>query len=150
MRRFDRNEPAQPSTLEELHMAALCLLGEDGTIIKGWEIASQPLAVGRDESAEAIINDETLSRRHFVIWRQLDKYLIKDLSSRTGTSVDGKPIRATMLHHNDFISAGHSLFLFSEHPLSGAVAKFARSPAYDPMFLPAVRAAKPPEGDTSA
>ena len=59
-------------------MADLCLLAEDGTVAERWNIGDQPMAVGRDETADITIRDGTLSRRHFLIWREGDSFLIKD------------------------------------------------------------------------
>src|SRR5690242_19862947 len=96
-------------------MATLCLLGDDGTTTKRWEIRDQPLAVGRDQSADIQINDESLSRLHFSIAREGTHFLLKDLKSQNGTSVDGKPVRTPVkLRHHDCIVAGRTVFVFSE------------------------------------
>jgi pSer/pThr/pTyr-binding forkhead associated (FHA) protein len=94
-------------------MASLCLLDDVGAIAQRWEVAGQPLAVGRDASADVKINDESLSRRHFVILREGENYVRKDLESEHGTWVGGKRTRAgAKLRHNECISAGRTLFLF--------------------------------------
>ena len=100
----------------ELVMATLTLLGDDGAMAQRWELLEQPLAVGRDESADVKIDDAALSRRHFLIVRQGDAYVLHDLNSQNGTWVDGQRATstATRLHHHDCILAGRSLFLFSE------------------------------------
>jgi len=95
-------------------MASLCLLSEDGATAERWELGDDPLAVGRDASADVIIEDASLSRRHFVIQRQGQDYLLKDLNSQNGTWVDGQRALATKLHHHDCILAGRTLFVFSE------------------------------------
>jgi len=97
-------------------MAALCLLDDVGLIAERWELTDQPVAVGRDESADVKINDDSLSRRHFVIVREGQHYLLKDLNSQNGTWVAGRRAQATKLRHNDCIAAGRTLFLFSDHP----------------------------------
>ena len=97
-------------------MASLCLLAEDGRKAGSWELGPRPLAVGRGESADIIINDASLSRRHFQIVREGDEYLLRDLNSRNGTFVDGKRAAATKLRHHDCILAGRTLFLFTEQP----------------------------------
>lgn len=82
-----------------------------------WEIGDQPVAVGRDDSADVQINDESLSRRHFLIARQGESYLLQDLDSQNGTWVDGQRARTVRLHHHDCIAAGRT-FLFSERCLT--------------------------------
>ncbi len=95
-------------------MASLCLLGEDGATTQRWELGAKPLEVGRDETADIVIEDESLSRRHFVIMQDGAHYLLKDLNSQNGTWVDGKQAEITRLTHHDCILAGRTLFLFSE------------------------------------
>ena len=95
-------------------MATLCLLGEDGTMTQRWEIGEQPLAIGRDESADIQIHDESLSRRHFSVARNGNGYVLNDLKSQNGTSVDGKRVQSVKLRHHDCIVAGRTVFLFSE------------------------------------
>ena len=97
-------------------MASLCLLDEDGTTAGRWELGDQPLAVGREASADIIIDDQTLSRRHFVIQSDGTDYLLIDLESQNGTFVDGKLVRRepAKLRHHVCIAAGRSLFMFSQ------------------------------------
>jgi pSer/pThr/pTyr-binding forkhead associated (FHA) protein len=95
-------------------MASLCLLDEIGAVASQWELGALPLAIGRDESAEVRIDDPALSRRHFLIERQGEKYVLRDLHSQNGTWVDGQPASTTQLHHCDCIAAGKSLFVFRE------------------------------------
>ena len=103
-------------------MADLCLLTEDGAVAQKWEIGDQPVAVGRDDTADVTIHDDTLSRRHFLIWREGAGFLIKDLKSQNGTWVDGQRANGVKLCHNVCIAAGRTLFMFSEHPLPASPA----------------------------
>jgi two-component system, NtrC family, sensor kinase len=95
-------------------MANLSLLAEDGLAAERWELGDQPLAVGRGATADVIVDDAALSRRHFLILKDAAGYLLKDLDSQNGTWVDGQPAKATRLHHHDCILAGRTLFMFSE------------------------------------
>lgn len=98
-------------------MADLYLLAEDGAVAQRWAIGDQPTAVGRDETADITIRDDTLSRRHFMIWREGDRFLVKDLNSQNGTWVDGQRVQGTTLRDDVRIAAGHTLFMFSKHSL---------------------------------
>jgi pSer/pThr/pTyr-binding forkhead associated (FHA) protein len=108
------------------------LLDDDGTMAQQWELGDGPLAVGRDESADVRIDDQTLSRRHFLIEREGENYLLKDLNSQNGTWVDGRraSASATRLRHHDCIVAGRTLFLFSQH-------RPTRKASADPLAAPA-------------
>ena len=98
---------------EQTFMASLCLLNEDGVTAQKWDLGEQPVSVGRGAAANIRINDASLSRRHFLITREGQDYLLKDLNSRNGTFVDGRPAKTTRLQHHDCIVAGRTVFLFS-------------------------------------
>ena len=105
-------------------MAGLCLLDDNGQIAQHWELGDQPVAVGRDNTADVVVPDNTLSRRHFLIWREGEDFLIKDLNSQNGTWVDGQRAQMTKLRHDVCILAGRTLFMFSEHlPAVGTIVK---------------------------
>ena len=95
-------------------MAHLCLLDEDGAVKQRWEIGDQPMAVGRDEAADVMVPDNSLSRHHFQIWREGSQFLIKDLNSQNGTFVDGERAKSTKLEHDVCIVAGQTVFMFSD------------------------------------
>jgi pSer/pThr/pTyr-binding forkhead associated (FHA) protein len=99
---------------EDLSMATLCLLNIDGALVAQWEITDHPVTVGRGASANIRIEDDGLSRRHFMVVHEDGDYLIRDLSSRNGTWVHGQRAVSTRLSHNDCILAGHMLFRFCE------------------------------------
>lgn len=116
-------------------MAELCLLDENGAVTQCWALGDQPVAVGRDAAADVPIPDDTLSRRHFLIWREGPGFLIKDLGSQNGTWVDGERAQGTKLSHNVCIVAGRTVFMFCEHRLhpratpSGAAPVLPAAPA---------------------
>ena len=95
-------------------MASLCLLTEDGATAERWELGDEQVAVGRDESADVIIDDQALSRRHFLIRRKGTSFVLKDLNSQNGTWVDGQRAQEANLHHHDCILAGRTLFMFHQ------------------------------------
>ena len=104
-------------------MASLCLLDENGIMARRWELGDKPLAVGRGKAADVIIEDATLSRRHFVVEREGDGYCLKDLNSQNGTWVDGRRAQSTKLRHHDCILAGRTIFMFSEQAAAALVAQ---------------------------
>ena len=128
-------------------MAELYLLAEDGAVAQWWEIGDQPVAVGRDDTADVTIPDDTLSRRHFLIWREGDSFLIKDLNSQNGTWVGGQRAQGTKLFHNVCIAAGRTLFMFSEHRLPASAAlNSLTAPSEITFILPAALAAQTEAG----
>lgn len=111
-------------------MPTLCLINDaDGSMADRWEMVDQPLTVGRGDRANVKIDDETLARRHFMIVREGERYLIEDLHSQKGTWVNGRPILASKLQHTECIVAGRTLFLFKAQP---AVARAVFKPLTGP------------------
>ena len=130
-------------------MAELCLLDENGAVAERWEIGNHPVAVGRDETANVLIPDGTLSRRHFLIWQQGESFLIKDLGSQNGTWVDGQRAQGTKLKHNVCIVAGRTVFMFCEQHLRVGEARTSRAaPSETALVLPAALAAQTALGAT--
>ncbi len=132
-------------------MAELCLLDENGAITERWEIGNHPMAVGRDESSDVLISDDTLSRRHFLIWQQGESFLLKDLGSQNGTWVDGQRAKRAKLTHNVCIVAGRTVFVFCEHHLhTGEAQTPLAAPPDTTIVLPAALAAQPSLAPTQA
>ncbi len=132
-------------------MADLCLLDEDGAVAQRWRLGDQPVAVGRGETSEVTIPDNTLSRRHFLIWHEGEGFLIKDLGSQNGTWVAGQRTQGTKLSHNVCIVAGRTVFMFCERSLhTGAARKPLAAPRDTQLVLPAVVSAQPAPGPARA
>jgi pSer/pThr/pTyr-binding forkhead associated (FHA) protein len=119
-------------------MATLYQIDNDGSRTERWEIDDEPVIVGRSAQAKVSIEDEGLSRRHFLILRDGDGYLIKDLSSRNGTWVDGRRVFAEKLRHNDCILAGNTLFLFADPPAPAPTPCWPRTGPHGTVIMSAV------------
>jgi|SRR6516225_8715774 pSer/pThr/pTyr-binding forkhead associated (FHA) protein len=102
-------------------MAFLYQVRSDGTRIRHWELGADPLVVGRGDIAGASIEDDSLSWAHFLITREGDSYCLIDLKSSNGTWIDGERVLAGKLHSSQTISAGGSLFYFSDAPIDTPV-----------------------------
>lgn len=71
--------------------------------------ADTPLTIGRSESSALCIPDKKISRRHAEIVSDGENIFITDLSSRTGTRVNGRPIQQrTPLCIGDTIQIGET------------------------------------------
>ncbi len=69
---------------------------------------------GRDESNNIVISgDQSISRNHFTITKDGDKYFVKDENSRHGTFLNGKQLFALEeVNDGDVLKVGVSLFWF--------------------------------------
>lgn len=68
---------------------------------------------GRGENNTNMIPDMAMSRHHFEIVKQPDEsYLVRDLGSSNGTTLNGTLIKEAALFHGDRLEAGKSLMEF--------------------------------------
>jgi pSer/pThr/pTyr-binding forkhead associated (FHA) protein len=100
-----------------MNMATLYQIRDDGSREEHWQISNKPVVVGRSGQAQVSIGDDGISRRHFLIVRDGEDYVIKDLNSRNGTWVEGRRVVAEKLRHNDCILAGRTQFVFADPPV---------------------------------
>lgn len=62
--------------------------------------------IGRDAGCEVSLSDGGVSRRHAVIEREGDGFVIRDLGSGNGTFVDGTGITSAALHSGEALRFG--------------------------------------------
>jgi len=69
--------------------------------------------IGRDEACEVSLLDESASRRHAVVLRRGDRFLVKDLGSRNGTRVQGEKTQGEkLLRSGDEVALGTTRLRF--------------------------------------
>lgn len=71
-----------------------------------------PVIIGRQAGATLKIGNASVSRRHAVIEKEGDRFVIADLGSRNGTFVNDVPVRRRELQHGDRVRIGESQFFF--------------------------------------
>ena len=75
------------------------------------------LSLGRDFSSDVQLNDGQVSRKHAVIQRMQDVYVVIDQGSTNGTYVNGQRIELpTLLAHGTIIAIGFTHFRVQSHP----------------------------------
>jgi len=107
-------------------MASLWLLDENGLRSQEWDLGEESVAIGRGESADVIVEDDTLSRRHFMVVRSGEFFEVHDLESQNGTWVDGQRAGRVPVRHHNCIQAGRSVFLFHDPSNAGPSAPLPR------------------------
>ncbi|HEX6188853.1 MAG TPA: sigma 54-interacting transcriptional regulator, partial [Pyrinomonadaceae bacterium] len=99
-----------------------------------------PVLIGRQTGANLRIRNAAVSRRHALIEKDGDKYIIADLDSRNGTFVNDMPVKRCELHHGDRVQIGESQFFFliedTEDPSQTSEIRFDETPL---LGSPAVR-----------
>ena len=76
-------------------------------------INTECVIVGRSKQADVSVEDDKLSRNHFMVVKSEGKFEIKDLNSANGLIVNGKKTRQAVLTGNDRIKAGETTFHLS-------------------------------------
>src|SRR4030095_12567931 len=71
--------------------------------------------IGRETSAQLCIAESAVSRRHSLVEKRDDSYVINDLDSLNGTFVNDVPIKTGVLQHGDRVRIGESQFLLLLH-----------------------------------
>ncbi|PIR20308.1 MAG: hypothetical protein COV45_07095 [Deltaproteobacteria bacterium CG11_big_fil_rev_8_21_14_0_20_47_16] len=70
--------------------------------------------IGRDPTTDLPIEEYVISRRHAKIERRDDGLYIKDIGSKNGTYLNGKPIKEARLQDGDRISLGTIVLIFRD------------------------------------
>jgi pSer/pThr/pTyr-binding forkhead associated (FHA) protein len=102
-------------------MAFLYHIKTDGSPPDCWVVGEKPLVLGRGDCADAYVEDDALSRGHFLIVREQEEFFLIDLSSANGVWINGERISARKLQAREFIQAGDSQFCFSREPVTADV-----------------------------
>src|SRR5579871_253833 len=104
---------SQSDKLPAQNMAAR-LIAVAGPVPKTeFPLGDEEAVIGRDVAATICVNSRSASRRHCIVWRNGDQYLIKDLGSSNGTLVNGLPVTECVLRHGDRIAISDALFVFA-------------------------------------
>jgi len=72
------------------------------------------LTIGRSYDNGLILPDAFVSSRHARIEKRAQGYVLKDMRSQNGTSVNGTKVVEAYLHNNDRVLIGETCFLFSK------------------------------------
>jgi len=84
------------------------------------EAQSDRITIGRDPDADIPLSSRAASRRHCLVVRAGDQYLVRDLGSHNGTLVNGVPINERVLENGDQITVVDSVFAFVRDGREGA------------------------------
>ncbi|MBK5227278.1 MAG: DUF3662 and FHA domain-containing protein [Actinobacteria bacterium] len=92
--------------------ATLVVLGGDGNETERISITKAPVTIGRMSSNDVVLSDQNVSRKHAEIRHEGGRWLIVDLGSTNGTSVNGKLAREHSLGGGDRITFGSTELIF--------------------------------------
>lgn len=101
------------------------------------------LTIGRDEGAGLVLSDVDASRSHVEIARDEDGASARDLSSKNGLIVNGKPMRERRLKHGDILGIGRNLLMY-EDPAEQAIKELDGQPDLTITRTREAKASAPP------
>lgn len=73
---------------------------------RSWSLSEEPLVVGRDSDCAVCLDNTSVSRRHCLMAVEEGEVFVRDLDSRNGTLVNGRPVRESPLTIGDEVSVG--------------------------------------------
>jgi len=100
----------------------LKLLNDNQSVSKEFELTSDEIVIGREDSADLTIPAQAVSRQHAMLTRKGDAYEIKDLGSSNGTFVNGQKLSGSrLLKNGDQVKLGQITTLAYEAPVTESV-----------------------------
>ncbi|MFN2587321.1 MAG: FhaA domain-containing protein [Actinomycetota bacterium] len=92
--------------------ARLVVLDEGGKAGETIEVTKAPVVIGRMSTNDVVLSDPNVSRRHAELRRDGDRWVLVDLGSTNGTTVNGKLAREHELNHGDRLMFGSTRIRF--------------------------------------
>ena len=92
--------------------AQLVVLDSEGNRKETISITRDPIVIGRLSTSDVVLADSNVSRRHAEVRRDGSRWMIVDLGSTNGTTVNGKLAREQTLKDGDRIAFGTSELIF--------------------------------------
>jgi pSer/pThr/pTyr-binding forkhead associated (FHA) protein len=87
---------------------------EDGDDVVFLPLAGDLVHIGRSPTADIVLDDASVSRRHALIARRGERTVILDDRSRNGVHVNGRRVTEAELRDGDTIVCGHVTLRFVE------------------------------------
>jgi pSer/pThr/pTyr-binding forkhead associated (FHA) protein len=78
-----------------------------------YQLNKQTLVIGSRNTSDVLIPGDTVSNSHAVIFVRDGRRYVRDLTSISGTTVNGKPIRETELRHGDEIRIASARLVYN-------------------------------------
>ncbi len=101
---------ATSQSLKTIRLDVLAGPATDSVIVS----SVKPHIIGRGGQSDVRLMDETVSRRHAQVWMAADTWLISDLESRHGTTLNGVPLagnQASPIKDGDLVGIGPWTFI---------------------------------------
>jgi pSer/pThr/pTyr-binding forkhead associated (FHA) protein len=87
---------------------------EDGDKVMVMPLSAEITHIGRNPSADIVLDDASVSRRHALVTRRGERTVILDDRSLNGVAVNGKRVGEADLQDGDAITVGRVLLQYIE------------------------------------
>ena len=67
----------------------LCLIENKGEKAWSFHIKGEAISIGRSSENHIQVHDRYVSHRHLIVWKREDRFFLKNLGNRNGTTVNG-------------------------------------------------------------
>ncbi len=127
-------------------MARLVIFDES---VRGVDLPSHPVILGRSQKADIPIHDKILSRKHCTIVPSPSGLRLIDLKSSNGTYLNGKRVERSSLKFDDVIEIGNTVIVILDNDIwsqGGGVAGL-RNPLKAQKIVQALKNRNPPRKD---
>jgi Protein of unknown function (DUF3662)/FHA domain len=90
-----------------------------GVLVRGervYRLEAPATVLGRSRQCDVVINDPNVSRRHAEVRREADDYVLVDLDSTNGLTVNGREVKRAALADGDQVQLGTTGLRFERQP----------------------------------
>lgn len=92
-------------------MPSLSVL-RDGSLIETHDLGSDAIVIGRDETADLVLDEPTVSRRHLKISPTESGYRLEDLGTENGVFINGVREWSVEVDHDVTVQLGEAVLLY--------------------------------------
>jgi len=105
------------------------LISKNGDLVTEYAFKENKVLIGRSDFADAVVDDQFVSKMHAVLLLFSDALVLLDLNSSNGTTVNSVVVRSAILKNDDVISLGdHRLKIKNAPAISDEMAALRQSP----------------------
>jgi type II secretory pathway predicted ATPase ExeA len=110
-------------------IAPSLLITKSGELVTEYTFKDNKVLIGRSDFADAVVDDQFVSKMHAVLLLFSDALVLLDLNSSNGTTVNSVVVRSAILKSDDIISLGdHRLKVKNAPAISDEMAELRHSP----------------------
>ncbi len=94
-------------------------IAEEGRPTRSFRLQTDAVIIGRVDTADLVLPETGVSRKHALVERERDTWVITDSGSANGTTVNGSAAERHELKHGDMVSIGRFVLTFHTDEADG-------------------------------